>query len=268
MIHQKHYKDQKYFCPYCGRPLFLWKKQRFCFIYKCDNDKCQVYTGNLKKLNTVELIIRNVKLSQFKLRYQFREYHIPDEKLKTSSLPTYPHLLFSRLRNSLNIIALVLTFHVSFALSARKTAILLRKVFNIELSYQSVLNYSQFAASFCHKFNLNYKGDIDDHIAGDETYIKINGNHNYVFLFISAINHKIIAYHVSSDRDVLGAAPSILEAIRTSHPGQTVTVISDSNPAYAAAIHFINQKKDSTLIHKKVIGLQNLDEESAAFRPF
>lgn len=183
-------------------------------------------------------------------------------------MPTQAHLLFSRLRSSLNTIALVLTFHVSFALSARKTALLLRKVFNIPLSYQSVLNYCELAASFCDKFNSFYKGDIDDYTAGDETYIKIKGKFSYTFLFISAVNHKITSYHVSHTRDVFGAVPSILEAIRTSKPDQVITIISDGNPAYQEAVHFINRKFDKSLSLKKVIGLQNLDEESETYRPF
>lgn len=267
-IHRKHSSKSKYCCPHCGYALYLWKKQRFCFVYKCDNDKCPVYITNYNKLNSAERLLRKSKSSQFKLRYQFREYHIPDELLKISSLPTYTHLFFSRLHSSLNTIALVLTFHVSFALSARKTALLLRKVFNIHLSYQSVLNYCQFAASFCHKFNSAYKGDIDDTIAGDETYIKIKGKHSYVFLFISSSNHKVISYHVSPTRDVFGAVPSLLEAIRTSKDEQIITVISDGNPAYASAILFINQELKKSLSHKKVIGLQNLDEESETYRPF
>jgi transposase-like protein len=267
-IHQKHSSKSVYFCPYCGYSLYLWKKLKSCFIYKCDNDKCSVYISNLNKLNLAERLLKKIKSSQFKLRYQFREYHIPDENLKNSSLPTHAHLLFSRLRSSLNTIALVLTFHVSFAISARKTALMLRKVFNIPLSYQSVLNYCELAASFCHKFNSFYKGDIDDYTAGDETYIKIKGKFSYTFLFISAVNHKITSYHVSHTRDVFGAVPSILEAIRTSKPDQVITIISDGNPAYQEAVHFINRKFDKSLSLKKVIGLQNLDEESEIYRPF
>lgn len=267
-LHKKHSSNVKYYCPYCGRPLFLWKKQKFCFVYKCDNDKCPVYISNLNKLNPAERIIRASRLSQFKLRYQFREYHLADEYLKTSSLPTPVHFLFSRLHSSLNTIALVLTFHISFAISARKTALLLRKVFNINLSYQSVLNYCQYAAYFCHNFNSFYKGKVDDIISGDETYIKIKGNHAYAFLFISTVNHKIVSYHIAHHRDTLGAIPSILEAIRTSEKNQKIIIISDDNPAYPAAIHFINQKFDNSLSHKRVIGLQNLDEESTTYRPF
>ncbi len=172
------------------------------------------------------------------------------------------------MRNSLNTIALVLTFHVSFALSSRKTALLLRKVFKIPISYQSVLNYCQNAASFCHKFNFHYKGDIDDNNSGDETYIKIKGEHAYTFLFICYPKRKITSYHISYHRDTFGAVPTILETIRTADKDQQIIIITDDNPAYGAAIHYINQKFDKSLSHKKVIGLQNLDEESETYRPF
>lgn len=58
------------------------------------------------------------------------------------------------------------------------------------------------------------------------------------------------------------------EAIRTSHPDQKITFVTDGNPSYPAGIHFINQSRDSKLAIKKVIGLQNLDSESEEFRPF
>jgi hypothetical protein len=41
------------------------------------------------------------------------------------------------------VLGRVLAFHVSFALSARKTAQVLRQVLGVPLSYKSVLNYAQ-----------------------------------------------------------------------------------------------------------------------------
>lgn len=58
------------------------------------------------------------------------------------------------------------------------------------------------------------------------------------------------------------------EAIRTALPNQQFTFITDGNPSYPAGIHFINQSYQPKLLHKKVIGLQNLDSESTEFRPF
>jgi putative transposase len=177
--------------------------------------------------------------------------------------------LFS-IHNSPYVLGLVLTFHVSFALAARKTASILKEVFRISISYQTVLNYAQAAAFYCHLFNLHYKGPIDDDNAGDETYIKIAGEHAYTFFFISSKNHKITAYHVDDSRDTLPAVIAINEAIRTAEPQQKITFITDANPAYQAGLHYLNAQKkiENPLQYHKVTGLQNLDEESELYRHF
>lgn len=83
-----------------------------------------------------------------------------------------------------------------FAVSDRKTALILRSVFNVDVSYQTVLNYAAAAAFYCSSFNLKYKGSIDEISAGDEAYIKVMGEHHYVFFFISSESLKITAYHM------------------------------------------------------------------------
>ena len=256
----------KYFCPHCGYALYLWKKLKDVSIYKCDNDKCPSFLSNKDKLNLAEKFLAKVKSSQFKLRYQFREYHFTDEQL-THSAPKKDSSIFD-IRNSLNTLCLALTFHISMGIPARKTAFILRNVFSIPCSYQTVLNYTQSASYYCHKFNLAYKGDVDDTQAGDETYIKVSAKNNYAFFFISTKNRKITAYHVDQTRDTLPAAIAMNEAIRTAKPEQKITFVTDGNPSYPAGIHFINQSHFPNLTHKKVIGLQNLDSESEEFRPF
>jgi len=72
----------------------------------------------------------------------------------------------------------------SFALSARKTTYVLRSVFGIPISYQSVLSYTTVAAFSCHCFNLKHKGLIDDINAGNEAYIKVIGKQHYVFFLL------------------------------------------------------------------------------------
>jgi transposase-like protein len=217
----------------------------------------------------MEKELRKSKSSQFKLRYQYREYHFKEHHLQHSK-PDLSKVDLEKIHNSPHILGLVLAFHVSFAITARKTAFILKQVFNIKISYQTVLNYSQAVAPYCHLFNLHYKGDIDDESAGDETYIKIAGQNAFVFLFISAINHKITAYHVADNRDTLPATIAMLEAVRTAKPDQKLTFITDGNPAYPAGIHFINAQRDpkNPIEHHKVIGLQNLDEESELYRHY
>lgn len=129
------------------------------------------------------------------------------------------------------------------------------------------------AAHHAHKFNLHYKGKVDDIQAGDEAYIKIKGKRFYVFFFISSVLRKITSYHIASSRETLPAVTAMKEAIRTAHSEQDIKLITDGNPSYPAGIHFINQmfsklKSLKKLLHKKVIGIQNLDSESEKFRPF
>lgn len=258
--------NAKYFCPFCHWALYLWKVRKDVSIYKCDNDECSSYLKNKSKLNLREKLLAKIKSSQFKLRYQYREYHFTDEQL-THSTPQKGYSIFD-IRNSLHTLCLALTFHVSLAASARKTAFILKNVFSIPISYQTVLNYTQSAAYFCHKFNLTYKGDVDKIQAGDEAYIKIKGNQAYTFLAISPTRRKLTASHIDYSRGTLPATVTMNEAFRTSDPDQENTFISDGNPSYPAGIHFLNQSPDHKIQHKKVIGLQNLDSESEEFRPF
>ena len=180
-----------------------------------------------------------------------------------------PTVDLSRIHAHPSLVGLILTFHISFALSARKTALMLRQVFNIRISYQTVLNYSEAAAYWCHRFNRNFKGSIDTIAAIDETYIKVAGKWAFTFLAVAIRSLKIIAYHVAHDRSVLPAVCALKEAIRTAHPMQSLTLISDGNPSYGDATHFVNSSKNGHhLKHRKVIGLQNLDQESETYRPF
>lgn len=168
------------------------------------------------------------------------------------------------------MLGLILAFYISFATSARKTAFILRSVFNINVSYQTVLNYAESVAYYCHRFNLKYKGPVGSRQAGDEAYIKILGKDNFAFFFISPQRHKITAYHVAGSRETLPAVIAMNEAIRTAQPNQKFTFITDGNPSYPAGIHFLNQlyANPQLIKHQKVIGLQNLDAESELFRPF
>lgn len=263
-IHPRNRYKTKYLCPYCCRALYLWKERKDCSIYKCNNDECQCFLQNKTKLNIAEKIIVAVRSSQFKLRYQFREYHFTYAHLK----PTEPKRKIINIRNSLNTMTLALAFYVSMGLSSRKTAFILKNIFSIDISYKTVINYAEAAAYHCNKFNNAYKGEVDSRQAGDETYIKINGKNAYVFFFIGEKSRVISAYHVAETRDTLPAIITMNEAIRNvSKDNSETTLITDGNPSYQAGIHFINQLFKKNIVHKKVIGLQNLDNESEEFRP-
>lgn len=222
-------------------------------------------------MNPAERALLSTRSSQFKLNYQYREFHFKLHELEHSA-PEKPIVELTKIHNSENVLGLILAFYVSFAIPARKTAAILKSVWGLKVSYQTVLNYAAAAAFNCHSFNLKHKGPIDPISAGDETYIKVLGKHRYVFFFISSKNLKITAYHVADNRGTQPAIIAMKEAIRTAAPGQKLILISDGNPSYPAGIHFLNadiQEGDQPpLQHHKVIGLQNLDAESTEWRPF
>ena len=266
-LHRRLIHKTKFWCPSCNSALYLWKHRHDCSLYKCPNDQCSTFINNLKKLNPLEKVLRKTKSSQFKLRYQYREYHFTNDQLKHSA-PDQSSLIFN-IRNSMNTLCLALTFHISLGISARKTAFILQNVFELPASYQTILNYTKYAAPFCHRFNMKFKTPVDSTQAGDETYIKISAKHAYTFFFISPTRRDITAYHIDDSRDTLPATIAMNEAVRTAPKSQSPTLITDGNPSYPSGIHFLNESRDNyKIIHKKVVGLQNLDEVSAEFRPF
>lgn len=259
----------KYLCPHCECSLYKWRHHNEYTAYKCGNDNCPAYLKALTNLNKKEKDLQKVKSSQFKLRYQYREYHFKPQQLVHSS-PEKPKVDLAKIHNSSNILGLILAFYVSFAIPARKTALIIRQMFGVPMSYQTVLNYAEAAAFYCHFFNLKYKGDIDDENAADECYIKVSGKWAYTFFVMSQKSRKIISYHIASNREILPATVTISEAIRTAKPQQNLSIITDGNPSYTSALHFINQARKplSPIQHHQVIGLQNLDSESELYRSF
>jgi transposase-like protein len=217
-----------------------------------------------------EKLLQKLHLSQFKLRYQYREYHFQPAQLAPSA-PHRPSVDLTRIHRSSDLLGLVLAFHISFALSARKTAQILRQVFGVPLSYQSVLNYAQGAAYYCHAFNLRHKAPLSPTATGDETYIRVAGKHQYTFFFLDPQQHQITSYHVAAERDALAATVALGEAARTLSEDRSLRFITDGNPAYQAGVHFLNaHRSPSQPAHtlRQVIGLENRDAISTEFRPF
>lgn len=206
--------------------------------------------------------------THFKINYQYREYHFKPEDIFHSA-PRKMRIDILRIHNAENVLGLILTFYISFALSARKTALVLNQVFNIPVSHQTVLNYARSAAYYAHPFNLKNKGPVDDISAADETYIKIKGKQNYVWFVLCTEKLSVTAYHIADNRDTQAAIAALNESMKTAEPEQELTLISDGNPAYTEAIQFLNKHRtEKDIKHIKVIGLQNLDEVSEKHRPF
>jgi putative transposase len=267
-LEKRHTRTTKFFCPYCAKALFLWKKQPLVSVYKCGNNNCPHRIKRLNNLNKDEKKLRESRSSQFKLNYQFREYHFKPNKLRIIG-PHKPKVDLTKIHNDMNTFSLILTLHISYAVTARKTAHMLRNIFNLNVSHQTVLNYMQAAAYYCHQFNKNHKSTLDDLSAGDETYIKILGKDYYTWFFIGAKSRVISAYHISNSRDTVNAVKTMLEALRSTTQDQKITFVTDGNPSYQAGLHFINMNyKHFKISLHNVIGLQNLDSESETYRRY
>ena len=263
----------KYWCPYCDSALYLWKKTEIITYYKCPNDKCPRYLSAKDKLNSKEQKLQQEKSSQFKLRYQYREYHFDPKYLVPASPQTNDLGRIDRIHGGLERLGLVLALNVSYGLSSRMTAHMLKNVFQLSISHQTVLNYTNLAAVLCHKFNLHHKGPVDSTVAADETYIRVLDRWNYTWFTIGTDSRAIHAYHLSDTRGTHDTLITLTETIRTVPENVTTELVGDGNPAYDAATHAINhpamlQKTTLPLERRTVIGLTNDDEESTKYRQF
>ena len=269
---KRHRPVTKYWCPHCQAALFRWKQHDLEIIYKCPNDNCPAYLKAKQQLSPEEKELQQQRSSQFKLHYQYREHHYTEEHLQHAA-PSPARVDLLRIHHPPHWVGLILAVYVSFAIGARKTALMLRQLFGISISHQTVLNYAEAAAFYCHRFNLAHKGTLDTHLSGDETYIKICGEQAYVFFFLSETRRQIVAYHLADSRGTLPATVAMKEAGRTASSEQALNFITDGNPAYPDGLHFLNAQRQAQasgqpFTHHKVIGLQNLDSASEEYRRY
>ena len=266
--------DAKYWCPHCHWALYRWKEEPSCTIYKCPNDRCPGYLHNRGQLNRRELALCETGMSsQFKLRYQYREYRLTPADLSTAH-PDPAGIDLGRIRNHYSTLALVLSYSVSFGLSARMTALVLSCMHGIEISHQTVQNYLRAAAVLADRFNHKYAGPLKDGtLAGDETYIKVADEWQYTWFVIGAESKAIRAYHVSEKRDAIAATATLSMALggMQQEPALPIEFVADGLPSYDNAVQIINADAQGTpkpLTRRKVVGLRNLDAESEQFRAF
>ena len=259
----------KYWCPHCGRVLYRWKSADTHTIYKCRNKTCLCYLTNIEKLNEHEKKLQKTGMSsQFKLCYQYREYHFTPAELKTVH-PRDTSRTLNNIHNSYNTVGLVLAYSISYGISARMTKQILRDVHNISISHQTVLNYLQNASVLAWNFIQKYQGMVSDsHIIGDETYIRITDKWRYTWFVIGAQSKALWAFNISDNRGVLPALSTLSKVMKNVPDSSTIEFIADGNPSYDAAVHAFNATSDNkSLSRRKVIGLSNDDDETKKYRP-
>ena len=265
----------RYWCPHCGNALFRWKEDGICTAYKCPNDHCPVYERNLAALTAEERAMRATgNTSQFKLHYLFREYHFASEELSVARPENAPVDL-NRIHNNLHTVGLCLTFSVSFGLSARMTAQALKRVFDIPISHQTVINYINASASYLSGFVDANCPAPKGTCAADETYIKIEGFTHYTWFLIEQNRSAICGYNLSNSRETEPALSLLNSAYGppNSPKCHTAELVTDGLPSYDSAVVAYNtavrEHSDQDVLTKRtVIGLKNLDPESEAYRSF
>jgi putative transposase len=272
-----HRRERKacYWCPHCGYALFRWKEDGICTAYKCPNDRCPLYERNLAALTPEEQRMREGgNTSQFKLRYLFREYHFASENLQVAR-PSDAPVDLNRIHNNLYTVGLCLTFSVSFGLSARMSAQVLKRVFDISISHQTVINYINASASYLTGFVDENCPDPKGPCAADETYIKVEGYTRYTWLLLEQERRAICGYNLSSTR---GTEPALALINNCYGPPESPKcnageLVTDGLPSYDSAVVAYNTAAirasgEEVLTKRTVIGLQDLDPESEAYREF
>lgn len=127
-------------CPHCSRTLEKVKERKDFDVYKCKNNDCSYYQQKLNGMSTKEKKQFKKDPQAFKLRYIFRQFHIDFQPLSKSS-PKKPKVDLARLYVSPHTLGLILTYHVNYGLSARKTAALMKDIHGVSISHQSILNF-------------------------------------------------------------------------------------------------------------------------------
>jgi transposase-like protein len=268
-------RKTRYWCPHCGAALFRWKEDGICTAYKCPNNHCPVYERSVAELTAEERDMRAAgNTSQFKLHYLFREYHFASESLSVAR-PEQAPVDLNRIHNNLHTVGLCLTFSISFGLSARMSAQALKRVFDIPISHQTVINYINASASYLSDFVDANCPAPKGTCAADETYIKVEGYTHYTWFIIAQNQRAICGYNLSNSR---GTQPALSLLNSSYGPPQspkcdTAELVTDGLPSYDSAVVAYNtaarEHLDQNVITKHaVIGLQNLDPQSETYRPF
>lgn len=257
-------------CPHCKKALYIWKIKPTHTTYKCGNKKCSYYLDKLKELTPQEKNLYNDTFSsQFKLHYQYKIFSFNPSDI-TPARPTDNHgVSLNKIHNDNRTLALILSLTINFGLAARTTKNVLKHLFNIDVSHQTIINYVNAAAYHLYSFVDRNCPKPKDKMAADETYISVLGKWFYTWLGIDVLSKAICGFNLSDNRGTKEALAFLYSALGKPEENENAKfiIITDGNPSYDSAVLAYNQKNN--IISKfKVIGLENLDKESKEFRPF
>jgi putative transposase len=260
----------KYYCPYCSYALMEWKHRNTETIFKCPNKICSHFKRNFAKLTPEELEMRkqNKYTPNFKLRYQYREYHLSPSDLT----PERPHdktrVDLNRIHNNYHVVGLVLSMTVNLGLSSRQTCNALLGLFGIKISHQTVINYVNASASVISPWLDQQMPEPKGIAAADETYIIINGIWHYTWFVVDSVNRAICGYNVSNSRKTAPALATLYNTYGSPEKKtNTSEFIADGLGSYCSATLAYNQQCDTPKLKRRtVVGLENINAESRKYR--
>ena len=262
----------KYWCPHCSGVLSKWKASSICTIYKCFSHTCSHYLNNCDSLTIEEKNQRRLQKydPNFKLHYQYREFHLSPKDLKTARPKDCRSKVdLDRIHNNHHVLGLVLTFMINLGLSARLTQKALKGIFGIPISHQTVIDYANAAAARISSLVDRYKPAPSGIAAADENYITVDNRQHYTWFIIDSISRAICGYNLSTTREAVPALALLYDCYGQSQRNSEKTVlVTDGNPSYDAAVMAFNARAENKLEKHTVIGLENLDPESEEYRSF
>jgi len=259
-------KDTDPYCPYCGHKLILYKKRKSFDVYRCYNKACDYRNQKLLSMGKVQRKLFESSPHLFKLRYAYRKFHVDFKPLSKDS-PVLPPYGLDKIKASPHVLGLVLTYHINYSLSLRKTAAIMYDVHNVKISHQTIANYVNAVAPIVKPLVDHHPYQLSDSHCGDETYIKIGGVWHYIFFFFDAAKKIITSYRVQANRDYVSAVYAINDVlVKLGEIPEKLNLITDGNPIYLLAQHFF-AGHDINFDVKQVVGLTNDDPVSKEYRP-
>jgi transposase-like protein/rubredoxin len=256
-------------CPHCMGALEKIKTREGFEIFKCKKKACPYYQQRMREIHR-DSYLKATYLADsqgLKLHYIYRDFQKEFQPLAKET-PVKPTVDLSRIHKSQHVVSLAMTYHINYALSARKTAAILYDVHQVKVSHQTILNWAEVISLWVKPFTENYPYQLSDQFCGDETYIRIGGKWHYLLFFFDAVNKIILSDHISAHRDTEAAIEALREAlIKINHPEERddINFIVDGNPIYLLAQQYF-AKHDVPFDVTQVIGLTNGDDVSREYR--
>lgn len=269
-------EDIGIYCPYCGYKLSQHHDRKGYIVYKCPNYDCSYYKENNAKIGTPAEADIATSSKGYREHYTYREFKfsLADiRKLEESSAADLNTAKYkaklSRIKVDQRTLGMIMCFYVNYGLSSRKTALIMRELFGINISHQTVVNYASIVAKIVKPMIDYYPYDLTNTLCGDETYIKVRGKNVYVFFWSDTAKRIITSYHIYKNRDTKAAVQSLYDCFmhyENGRPPEDFTAITDGNPIYNAAQLFYSLCGIKFDLHQ-VIGVKNKDLESKIYRP-